>query len=96
MRRKTNSKKVNGRLARANSVAVDEAKGLVFVFTIFRHDGEPKVIKITGVPGINERPNNWGVFDLPAAHVFKIRNGEIHEIEAIGYIGDSGITNGWD
>ncbi len=72
-----------------------EAKGLVFAFSIFRHDGEPKVIKITGVPGVTERPNNWGVFDLPAAHVFKIRNGKIHEIEAIGYMGDSGITNGW-
>ena len=35
-------------------------------------------------------------FDLPAAHVFKIRNGMIHEIEAIGYIDDSGITNGWE
>lgn len=77
-------------------LAVDEAKGLVFAFSIFRHNGEPKVLKITGVPGITEQPNEWGVFDLPAAHVFKIRNGEIHEIEAIGYIADSGITNGWD
>jgi hypothetical protein len=76
-------------------LAVDEAKGLVFAFSIFRHDGEPKVMEITGVPGVTELPNNWGVFDLPAAHVFKIRNGKIHEIEAIGYIGDAGITNGW-
>jgi hypothetical protein len=77
-------------------LAIDEAKGLVFAFSIFRHNGEPKVIKITGIPGITERSNNWGVFDLPAAHVFKIRNGRIYEIEAIGYMADSGITNGWD
>ncbi|MBN2320143.1 MAG: hypothetical protein JXR49_13755 [Acidobacteria bacterium] len=75
---------------------IDEAKGLVFAFSIFRHDGEPEALKITGVPGITELSNEYGVFDLPAAHVFKIRNGRIHEIEAIGYIADSGITNGWE
>jgi len=77
-------------------LAVDEAKGLVFAFSIFRHDGEPEVMQIKGVPGITERPNDWGVFDLPAAHVFRISDGKIYEIEAIGYIADSGITNGWD
>jgi len=76
-------------------LAVDEAKGLVFAFSIFRHNGEPEMMRITGVPGITELSNHWGVFDLPAAHVFKIRNGRIHEIEAIGYIAASGITNGW-
>jgi hypothetical protein len=58
--------------------------------------GEPKVIKITGVPGITERPNDYGVFDLPAVHIFKIRDGKIHEIEAIGYMAEHGITNGWE
>ncbi len=77
--------------------AVDEEKGLVFVFSIFRHNGEPKVMKITGVPGINEFANEWGPFELPAAHVFKIRNGKIHEIEAIGYFyAGTGLTTGWE
>jgi hypothetical protein len=76
--------------------AVDEEKGLVFVFSIFRHNGEPKVMKITGVPGITEFANEWGPFELPAAHVFKIRNGKIHEIEAIGYFyAGTGLTTGW-
>jgi hypothetical protein len=76
--------------------AVDEAKGLVFAFSIFRHTGEPKVMKIKGVPGVTERANDFGAFDLPAAHIYKIRNGKIYEIEAIGYMADSGIATGWE
>ncbi len=53
-------------------------------------------MEITGVPGITERENEWGAFDLPAAHIFKIRNGQIHEIEAIGFVADHGVTNGWE
>ncbi|HSW38533.1 MAG TPA: hypothetical protein VLL97_03480 [Acidobacteriota bacterium] len=77
-------------------LAMDEEKGLVFAFSIFRHDGEPKVMKIKGVPGITERPNTWGPFDLPAAHIYKIRNGKIHEIEAVGYMAEHGIKSGWE
>jgi hypothetical protein len=77
-------------------LAIDEEKGLAFAFSIFRHNGEPKVMKIIGVPGITERKNEWGPFELPAAHIFKIRNGKIYEIEAIGYMAEHGITNGWE
>jgi hypothetical protein len=76
-------------------LAVDEEMGLVFGFSIFRHDGEPKIMKIRNVPGVTERPNKYGPFDLPAAHIFKIRNGKIYEIEAIGYIARYGVENGW-
>lgn len=81
---------------RRRFIAVDEKMGLVFAFSIFVHNGEPKILKITGVPGITERANKWGPFDLPAAHVFKIRNGRLYEIEAIGYIAQHGIKNGWE
>jgi len=54
------------------------------------------VMKIAGVPGITERKNDFGAFDLPAAHIFKIRNGKIYEIEAIGYMAKHGIKNGWE
>ncbi len=81
---------------RRRLVAVDEEMGLVFAYSIFVHDGEPKVMKIIGVPGITERPNTWGPFDLPAAHMFKIRNGKIYEIEAIGYMAKHGVENGWE
>jgi hypothetical protein len=76
--------------------AVDEEMGLVFAYSIFVHNGTPKVMKIIGVPGITERKNDFGPFDLPAAHIFKIRNGKIYEIEAIGYMAKHGIKNGWE
>ena len=81
---------------RRRFIAVDEKMGLVFAFSMFVHDGTPKVMKITGVPEVTERINEWGPFDLPAAHVFKIRNGKIYAIEAIGYIAEHGIKNGWE
>ena len=75
--------------------AVDEDLGLVMAFSVFRHTGEPKVMKITGVPGVTESNNSFGAFDLPAAHVYKIRDGKMDEIEAIGYMSDSGFKTGW-
>jgi len=76
--------------------AVDEELGLVMAFSVFRHDGEPKVMRIIGVPGVTERKNDYGPFDLPAAHVYKIRNGKLDEIEAIGYLTDAGYKTGWE
>jgi hypothetical protein len=76
--------------------AVDKEQGLVFVYSMFVHDGTPKVMKIKGVPGVTERKSEYGAFDLPATHIFKIRNGRIYEIEAIGYIAKHGIKNGWE
>lgn len=81
---------------RRRFISVDEEMGLVFVYSIFVHNGEPRVMKIIGVPGITERANNYGPFDLPAAHVFKIHNGKIYDIEAIGYVAKHGIKNGWE
>jgi hypothetical protein len=68
---------------------------LVFAYSVLGHDGTPKVMKISGVPGITERPNNYGPFDTVAAHVFKLRNGKIYEIEAIGYMEKRGVKTGW-
>ena len=54
-------------------------------------------MKIIGVPGVTELANDYGPFELPAAHVFKIRNSKIYEIEAIGYFSEgTGLTTGWD
>ena len=75
--------------------AVDEDLGLVMAFSVFRHGGEPKVMQVKGVPGVTERKNDWGPFDLPAAHVYKIRDGKLYEIEAIGYMSEAGFVNGW-
>ena len=82
---------INGR----RIFAVDEELGLVMAFSVFRHDGEPKVMQITGVPGVTERKNDYGPFDLPAAHVYKIRGGKLDEIEAIGFMAEAGYKTGW-
>jgi hypothetical protein len=46
--------------------------------------------------GITEKAGNYGHFDLPAAHVFKIHNGKIYEIEAIGYVPQHVVKIGWE
>jgi hypothetical protein len=81
---------------RRRLLAVDEEMGLVFAMSVFVHNGEPKVMTIKGVPGVTQRENKWGPFDLPAAHIFKIRGGKIYEIEAIGYVAQHGIKDGWE
>jgi len=63
--------------------------GTGFCLLHIRYNGKPKVMKITACPELTERKNNYGPFDLPAAHIFKIRNGKLYEIEAIGYMGQN-------
>jgi hypothetical protein len=46
-----------------------------------------KTQKIKGVSWVTGCPNKYGAFNLPAVHMFKIRNGKICEVEAIGYMG---------
>jgi hypothetical protein len=35
-------------------------------------------------------------YDLPAAHIFKITGGEIHEVEAVGFFTANGSPTGWE
>ncbi|MDR3722598.1 MAG: hypothetical protein P4L00_13450 [Candidatus Acidoferrales bacterium] len=39
---------------------------------------------------------NLKAFDLPAAHIFKIRSGKIHEVEAIGTMMPYNSKTGWE
>lgn len=81
---------------RRRILVIDEEMGMVFAFSQFVHDGEPEFMEITGVAGITEWPNEHGAFDLQAAHVFKIRKGRIHEVEAVGYKAAHGVKSGWE
>jgi len=67
----------------------DVETGLVFGLSQF-HPMEEKVQKIVGVPGL-ENP-----FDLPAAHIFKVQGGKIHEIEAAGFTMPYNSKTGWE
>lgn len=74
----------------------DEEKGLAFGLTMFRQPMDPKSVTILNKDGTTtERPMNFNPFDLEAAHIFKIRGGKLHEIEAMGFTLPLNSRNGW-
>ena len=77
-------------------IIIDEERGLVFGFPMFVHRGNVRQIKITGVPGVDTIPMNFGPIDLQAAEIFAIRNGKIHEIEALGFLLPYNSKTGWE
>lgn len=74
----------------------DPETGLVFGLSQFRHPMEEKFVKIVGVPGVDHIDMNFNPFDLPAAHIFKISGGKIHEIEAMGFTMPYNSKTGWE
>jgi hypothetical protein len=74
----------------------DVETGLVFGLSHFRHPMEEKALKIIGVPGVDSVDMPFKPFDLPAAHIFKVRDGKIHEIEALGFTMPYGSKTGWE
>jgi hypothetical protein len=75
----------------------DEVTGLAIGFSHFRHPMTKKVFRIYGVPGMEEHHmENQRPFDMPAAHIFKIWGGQIHEIEAVGLVAPYNSPTGWE
>lgn len=74
----------------------DPQTGLVFGLSQFRQPMKSTTEKIVGVPGVTSIPMNFKPFDLPAAHVFKIYDGKIHEIEAMGFTAPYDSKTGWE
>jgi hypothetical protein len=74
----------------------DPETGLVFGLSQFRQPMKEKTIKIVGVPGVTEMPMNFKPFDLPAAHIFKVYGGKLHEIEAMGFMRPYNSPTGWE
>ncbi len=77
-------------------IIVDEEKGLVFGFPMFVHRGAVNSVKIVGVPGVTSVPKEFGPINLLAAEIFKIKDGQIHEVEAMGTLLPYGATSGWE
>jgi hypothetical protein len=74
----------------------DEETGLVFGLTMFRHPMEEKFVTALNPDGTTrQQPMNFNPFDLEAAHIFKIRGGRLHEIEAMGFMLPLYSKNGW-
>ena len=74
----------------------DVETGLVFGLSQFRHPMDEKKLKIVGVPGVESIDMNFNPFDLPAAHIFKVSGGKIHEIEAMGFMMPYNSKTGWE
>ena len=74
----------------------DPQTGLVFGLSQFRHPMKEDHVDIVGYPGVTSVPMKFKPFDLPAAHIFKVRGGKIHEIEAMGFMAPYESKTGWE
>jgi hypothetical protein len=74
----------------------DTETGLVFGLSQFRQPMKQDYVKIVGVPGVDKIDMKFKPFDLPAAHIFKIQDGKIHEIEAMGFMMPYDSKTGWE
>ena len=74
----------------------DPVTGLVFGLSQFRHPMKEDHVDIVGYPGVKSVPMKFPPFDLPAAHIFKVQGGKIHEIEAMGFMAPYDSKTGWE
>jgi hypothetical protein len=75
----------------------DETTGLAIGFSHFHHSMTKTEFKVYGIPGRETRSmKETKPFDLPAAHIFKIWGGQIHEIEAVGTVMPYNSPTGWE
>jgi len=74
----------------------DTETGLVFGLSQFRHPMKEDHVDIVGYPGVTSVPMKFKPFDLPAAHIFKVQGGKIHEIEAMGFTAPYNSKTGWE
>jgi len=76
---------------------VDEQKGLVFAFPMFNQEANAEGrIHLKNVPGLESMALGATSSNLQAGEMFKIRGGQIHEIEAMGVNLPYGQKSGWD
>lgn len=74
----------------------DPETGLVFGLSQFRHPMKQDHVDIVGYPGVTRVAMPFKPFDLPAAHIFKVQGGKIHEIEAMGFMAPYNSKTGWE
>jgi hypothetical protein len=77
--------------------AVDPEQGLAMGLSHFRQSmnrGPHRMIAADGSELMWDEQRE--PYDLPAAHVFRIADGEIHEVEAIGLFVPYGAPTGWE
>ena len=75
---------------------VDEEKGLVITFVMFNHRGGFRDLPIKGVEGVASLPLGGASSSMQMMEMFKIRSGQIHEVEALGFALPYGAKSGWE
>ncbi len=85
-----------GRLWPRRYEVVDERKGLVFAFPMFQHPGMRAPVRIVGVPGVDSLPLGRSSSNMQAGEIFKIVDGKIVSVEAMGAFLPYGARSGWD
>jgi hypothetical protein len=78
-------------------VAVDPVQGLVMGLSHFRQsmaNGPHRMIAADGSEVMWDELRD--PYDLPAAHILKITDGQIHEVEAIGIFVEFDVDTGWE
>ena len=81
--------------------AADPQTGLVMGLSHFRHPMDNLPYTVTNLDGTSAERNSsnmpFAPFDLPAAHIFKIgADGQVHEIEAMGFTTAYNSPTGWE
>ena len=74
----------------------DEQTGLALGFSHFHHEMKTKEYKVVNDPGREVNKMDFAPFDLPAMHIFKVWGGQIHEIEAMGFMAPYNSPSGWE
>lgn len=76
----------------------DPVTGLAFGMSQFRHSMKNREIMVFDRNGklVPRDMSRFNPFDLPAMHIFKIRDNRIHEIEALGVTVPYMSKNGWN
>ena len=76
----------------------DPVTGLAFGLSQFRHSMKNKEIMVFGRDGklAPRDMSRFNAFDLPAMHIFKVRDNRVHEIEALGVTMPYMSKNGWN
>jgi hypothetical protein len=81
--------------------AADPQTGLVMGLSHFRHPMTNLPYQVKNTDGTTSERNAknmpFAPFDLPAAHIFKIgADGQVHEIEAMGFTAPYNSPTGWE
>jgi hypothetical protein len=97
----TNTFQYIDRIENRRVFAADPQTGLVMGLSHFRHPMTNLPYKVKALDGSmierNKKNMPFAPFDLPAAHIFKVgADGQIHEIEAMGFTAPLNSPTGWE